>query len=135
MSRRRQAAAKPQAPPASSDDDVFIPPNFGGAPLAPCNGVTPDDDGEAIDVFIPASFGTHTEQPDLAPAADEPDTARSAQFDRAVLLDRMGFTETGRCKYGCRGTESPHVPLIGWHLRTCGYWEDLATMRTEDLPF
>lgn len=132
-SRRRRAAPRP-APPASSDDDVFIPPNFGGnATPDKCNGVTPDDDDAAEDVFIPPTFGQHEPESDEEPAPQTDD--RAELFNRAQELDRMGFTEAGRCKYGCRGTESPHVPFIGWHLRTCVFWDKLATADPDDLPF
>lgn len=126
--------ANPVAPSASSsDDDIFIPDSFGMAPPMPaaCNGVTPDDD-TVEDVYIPETFGQHDDesQGDIF----EPDE-RAAAFERAKELDRLGFTADGRCKFGCRGTESPHVPLMGWHLKTCQFWSNLFEVSPEDLPF
>lgn len=97
---------------------------------ATCNGVTPDDD-TSEDVFIPDNFGQHDdEQVDIF----QPDE-RATAFERAKELDRMGFTEHGLCKFGCRGTESPHVPLVGWHLKSCKFWDNLYAVDPEDLPF
>lgn len=126
----RARAQHASAPTLPVDEDIFIPASFGQHAAPSCNGVTPDD-GTSEDVFIPATFGQHAPEPE--PERFDP-TDRAAQFDRARELDRLGFTERGICKYGCRGMESPNVPLVGWHLRTCAFWTNLFEADANDLP-
>lgn len=137
--QKRASATRASVPAPSVDEDIFIPAAFGQDAAPSCNGVTPDDDndGAGEDVFIPATFGQHEPDDDVCSWCGEihgggpeacpalhPD--RAEQFERARLLDRLGFTERGICKYGCRGTESPNIPLVGWHLKTCQFWNDVA---------